>query len=173
MVLIGLGLFLSVFLLAGGHIVFNKQVVPLFAGMIGVMWAVYHMLMIRRRRYAGDAFRGLARREFRWPGSRPRAAGRSSGGLCVERSLCGRRTAVGAGQRRECHLARSYFENLPDAGIGSSGINRPDSSAHRRTIHFTLSRLSASRRGRSRRCGRPQINGDDCGKSLVNSWAAD
>lgn len=44
MVLIGLGLFLSVFLLAGGHIVFNKQVIPLFVGMVGVLWTVYHTL---------------------------------------------------------------------------------------------------------------------------------
>ena len=44
MLLIALGLFLGVFLLAGGHLVFNKQVVPLFVGMVGVLWVMYHML---------------------------------------------------------------------------------------------------------------------------------
>jgi uncharacterized RDD family membrane protein YckC len=44
MVLISLGLFLGVFLLAGGHLAFNKQVVPMLAGMVGVLWAMYHVL---------------------------------------------------------------------------------------------------------------------------------
>ena len=44
MIVIALGLFLSVFLLSGGHLVLNKQVVPLFVGMVGVLWVMYHML---------------------------------------------------------------------------------------------------------------------------------
>ena len=44
MILIALGLFLGVFLLSGGHVVFNKQVVPLFAGMVGLLWVMYHLL---------------------------------------------------------------------------------------------------------------------------------
>ena len=44
MIVIGLGLFLGVFLLSGGHLVFNKQVAPLFVGMVGVLWVMYHML---------------------------------------------------------------------------------------------------------------------------------
>ena len=42
MVLIALGLFLGVFLLSGGRIVFNKQVIPLFVAMIALLWALYH-----------------------------------------------------------------------------------------------------------------------------------
>jgi uncharacterized RDD family membrane protein YckC len=44
MVLIGLGLFLGVFLLSGGRIVFNKQVIPMFLGAVGLIWALYHTL---------------------------------------------------------------------------------------------------------------------------------
>ena len=43
MVFIGLGLFLGVFLFSGGHIVFNKQVIPVFVVMTGLMWALYHV----------------------------------------------------------------------------------------------------------------------------------
>ena len=42
MILIALGLFLSVFLLAGGQLVLNKHVVPVFAVAIGLMWGLYH-----------------------------------------------------------------------------------------------------------------------------------
>jgi uncharacterized RDD family membrane protein YckC len=42
MVLIAMGLFLGIFLLSGGHVVFNKQVVPIFVAMAGLMWALYH-----------------------------------------------------------------------------------------------------------------------------------
>src|SRR5262249_7822419 len=42
MILIAVGLFLTVFLLAGGQLVFNKQVIPIFAGAVGLMWALYH-----------------------------------------------------------------------------------------------------------------------------------
>jgi uncharacterized RDD family membrane protein YckC len=42
MVLIALGLFLTVFLLAGGQLVFNKQVVPIFLAAIGMLWGLYH-----------------------------------------------------------------------------------------------------------------------------------
>lgn len=44
MVLIAVGLFLGVFLASGGRLVFTKQVAPLFAGMVAVLWVVYHML---------------------------------------------------------------------------------------------------------------------------------
>ena len=43
MVLIALGLFLAVFLLSGGHVLFNKQVAPVFVAAVGLMWAMYHM----------------------------------------------------------------------------------------------------------------------------------
>jgi uncharacterized RDD family membrane protein YckC len=44
MILIALGLFFGVFLLSGGHVVFNKHVVPLFLGIVGLLWVVYHLL---------------------------------------------------------------------------------------------------------------------------------
>lgn len=42
MILIAVGLFLTVFLLAGEQLVFNKQVIPVFVGVVGLMWALYH-----------------------------------------------------------------------------------------------------------------------------------
>jgi uncharacterized RDD family membrane protein YckC len=42
MVLIAMGLFLGIFLLSGGQLVFNKQVIPIFGAMAGLMWALYH-----------------------------------------------------------------------------------------------------------------------------------
>jgi uncharacterized RDD family membrane protein YckC len=44
MILISLSLFLGIFLLSGGHLVFSKQVVPVFLGVAGVLWLLYHML---------------------------------------------------------------------------------------------------------------------------------
>jgi len=44
MIFIALGLFLGIFLLSGGHLVFSKQLVPLFLGMVGILWVLYHML---------------------------------------------------------------------------------------------------------------------------------
>ncbi|HEV2198784.1 MAG TPA: RDD family protein [Bryobacteraceae bacterium] len=44
MILIAVGLFMGVFLLSGGRLVFTKQLAPLFLGMVGALWVMYHML---------------------------------------------------------------------------------------------------------------------------------
>ena len=116
-ILMALAIFGIIFHLAGGAFVLNAKTAPMFLGVAAGVVIFYRLLWCLAN---GDTRRpkvdASAAGEFRRPDAHSHAT--ALPGCIGLLELDGRRhrIAVGPGGRRDAHLARSHFQDLPHAG---------------------------------------------------------
>ena len=118
MVLIAVGLFLAIFFLSGG----DTRVDQAKRAVLSRAWlragAVLPVPVVPGQwRYARHALRRPAAGGFRRPRARSRPARHAPGREPVEPPFGWVWVGVGAGRRREPHLARPYLEDVSDAPV--------------------------------------------------------
>ena len=122
MIVMALAVFGVIFYLAGGTVAINSKTLPLLVGVAAVVTFLYKLLWCMANGDSpGMRWTRLTLVNFRRPAAHTYAADASPG---LGRAQPMRRWSgfpVGLGGRRNAHLARSHFENVPDAVLRRVG----------------------------------------------------